>query len=76
MDIRELCRVKKSLGERIDEGFFRWFSHVERIESERISKRVYVGESAGSHSVGRPWRRWIDTLKEGTKGETCLFFLS
>ena len=26
--------------------------------------RVYVGECAGSHSVGRLRRRWIDTLKD------------
>ena len=26
--------------------------------------RVYVGECAGSHSLGRPRRRWIDTVKE------------
>ena len=34
--------------ERIDEGVFRWFSHVERIENDRIAKRVYVREFAGS----------------------------
>ena len=28
------------------------------------SPREYVGESAGSHSVGRPWKRWIDTVEE------------
>ena len=26
--------------------------------------RVYVGESAGSRSVGGPQKRWIDTVKE------------
>ena len=30
-------------------------------------QRVYVGECAGSHSVGRPWNRWIDTMKECLK---------
>ena len=34
---------------------------------DRIAKRVYVGECAGSHSVGRPWKRWIDTMKECLK---------
>ena len=29
--IRELCRVKKGLDERIDEGMLWWFSHVERM---------------------------------------------
>ena len=52
--IRELCRVKKGLDERTDESVLRWFGHVER---DRIATRVYVGECAGSHSVGRPWKR-------------------
>ena len=34
------------------------------LEMDRIAKRIYVGESAGSHSVGRPWKRWIDTVEE------------
>ena len=42
--MRELCRVKKGLYERIDEGMLRWFGHVER---NMIAKRVYVGECAG-----------------------------
>ena len=65
--IRELCGVKKGLDEMIDEGILRWFGHVERMERDRIAKRVYVGECAGSHSVGRLWKRWIDTMKECLK---------
>ena len=37
--IRELCRVKKGLDERID-GVLWWFGHVERMERDRIAKRV------------------------------------
>ena len=62
--IRKLCEVRKGLDERIDEGMFRWFDHVERMEREQIAKRVYVGECAGNRSVGRPQKRWIDTVKE------------
>ena len=43
------------------------FGHVERMERERIGKRVYVGECAGSRSVSSPRKRWIDTLKECLK---------
>ena len=49
--------------ERIDEGVLRWFGHVERMERDRIAKTVYVGVCAGSHSVCRPRKRWIDTVK-------------
>ena len=65
--IRELCGVKEGLEERIDEGMLQWLEHVERMENDRNAKSVYVGESAGSPSVGRPWKRWIDTVKECLK---------
>ena len=29
--------------------------------------RVFVGECAGSRSVGRPWKRWIDTVMKYLK---------
>ena len=29
--------------------------------------RVYVGECAVRHSMGRSWKRWIDTVKECLK---------
>ena len=61
--IRELCRMKKRLDERIDEGALRWFCHVERMENNRIAMRVHLGECASSRSVGRPRKRWIDTVK-------------
>ena len=54
----------KGVDERIDEGVLRRFSYVERIENDRIAKRVYAGECASSCSVYRPWKRWIDTVKE------------
>ena len=60
--IWQLCLVRKSVNEKIDEGVLQWFGHV-----ERIAKRIYVGECAGIHSVGRPWKRWIDTIKECLK---------
>ena len=36
----------------------------ERMERHRITKRVYVGVCTGNRSVGRPPKRWIDTVKE------------
>ena len=62
--IRELWEVRKGLDERIDEGTLRWFCHVKRVERDRVAKRVYVREWAGNCSVGRPRKRWIDTMKE------------
>ena len=55
--IRELCGVTRGVDERIDEGVLQWFGHVERMEKEKIAKRVYVGECAGNCSVGRLLKR-------------------
>ena len=54
---------EKGLDERIDEGLLLFFGHVERIESDRIVKSLYVGECADSRSLGRPLKRWTDTVK-------------
>ena len=39
--------MQKGLDERINEGVLWFFSHVERMERDRIAKRKYVGECAG-----------------------------
>ena len=67
MDRVPNARVKKGLDERIDEGVLRWFDHVEKMERDRIAKRIYVGVCAGSRSVGRPRKIWIDTVEECLK---------
>ena len=65
--VKELCGVTKGVDESIDEGVLRCFGHVERMEKDKIAKRIYVGECAGNRSVGRPWKRWIDTVMECLK---------
>ena len=40
--------------------------HVERMERDRIAKSL-LGVCAGNRSVGRPRKRWIDTVKEGLR---------
>ena len=52
------------LDERVDEGVLRWLGHVDRMERDRIGKKVYVGECAGSRSLGRTWKRFTDTVNE------------
>ena len=37
------------------------------MENDRIAKTVYVGEFAGSLSVGRPRMRYIYTVKDYLK---------
>ena len=39
--IRHFWGVTKGVDEKNDEGVLRWFGHVERMENDRITKRVY-----------------------------------
>ena len=59
-----MCGLTKWVDERIDEGVLWWFGYMDRMENDRIAERVYVRECAGSLSLGRPRKRWIDTVKE------------
>ena len=52
--------MTKGVDERIHECILQRFGHVERMVNERYAKRVYVGECAGSRSVGRSQKRWTD----------------
>ena len=64
--IRQLCRVTKSGDEKVNEGALRWFGHVKRMDN-RIAKRVYIRECAGSRSVCRKRKRWIVTVNDCLK---------
>ena len=68
------------MDERIDDGVLRWFGYIEKMENDRIAKRVYVGGVKVSRSASRPRKRWIDTTKDlrkkvwmtGKQGELCM----
>ena len=59
--------MTKDVDEKIDEGVLRRFGHVERRENDGIAKMVYVVKRAGSRSVGRTRKSWIDTMKDCLK---------
>ena len=37
------------------------------MENDRIAKRVHVGVGVGSRLVGRPRKRWIDSVNDCLK---------
>ena len=59
--------MTKDVDEKIDIVVLQWFGHVERMENEKTTNSVYVRECAGSRSVGRLPKRWIDTMKDCLK---------
>ena len=43
------------------------FGHAASMEKDRTANRAYAGEWADSCSVGRPRKRWFDTMKDCLK---------
>ena len=41
----------------------RWAGHVARIDEERGLYRVLVGKPEGRRPLGRPRRRWVDSIR-------------
>ena len=63
-EIRERCGDRKSVLERADEGVLKWFGHLERMNEDRLVKKVYTSEVGGTRGVGRPRFRWKDGVKK------------
>ncbi len=47
-----------------ERNMWRWCGHIERMESEEFVKKVYMSESVGPTSRGRPPGRWRDRVRE------------
>jgi hypothetical protein len=45
-----------------------WTGHVGRIGNKWNAYRILVGKPEGKRPLGRPRRRWVDTVKIGWGG--------
>ena len=62
-EVRERTGVRKELAARVDMNVLRWFGHVERMENERLLKRVMNARVDGRSVRGRPRFGWMDGVK-------------
>ena len=62
-EIRRRCGLQRNFGERGEAAVLRWFRHVERMEGERLVKKIFRAEVEGNRRRGRPRRRWMDGVK-------------
>ncbi len=42
----------------------RWFGHSERMENEKLVKKLYLSSAEGPNMGEKPLGRWEDRLKE------------
>ena len=70
-DLRRLDRVPNTevhrrsgkevtVGAKMDQSVLRWFGHVERMDEERLMRRVYQSDGEGTKRRGRPRKGWLD----------------
>jgi hypothetical protein len=70
-DVRRRCGSRVSIGERMYRNVLKWYGHVERMEKERIVKRVYSAKVEGSRARGRPKIKWKDSVKASVERNEC-----
>jgi hypothetical protein len=66
-DKRHLCKCykKPTIKQTIRLNRLRWFGRVQRIEENRIPKRVLYMNLGTTRLRGRPRNRWQDEMREG-----------
>ena len=62
-EVKERCGVNVDVLEKVKRNTLRWFGHVERMESENLTKRVYMSGVVGGRGRGRPRLRWRDGVE-------------
>ena len=61
--VRARTGVRRELAARVDVNVLRWFGHVERMDNERLLKKVMNAEVDGRSARGRPRFGWMDGVK-------------
>ena len=59
-EVRRRTGVERKLSSRVDQNVLRWFGHMERMDEERVAKRVMRSEVEGNRGRGRPNLGWMN----------------
>ena len=53
--------VRREMAARVDLNVLRWFGHVERMDNERLLKKIMNAKVDGRSARGRPgWGGWME----------------
>ena len=66
--VRARTDVRRELAARVDVNVLRWFGHVERMDNERLLKKVMNAKVDGRSAKGRPRFGWMDGVKRALNG--------
>ena len=66
--MRERCGCELSVLEQLERSMLKGFRHVERMEEERLVKRVYRANVDGNIGIWRPQRKWKGEELQQNKG--------
>ena len=58
--VRARAGVRRELAVRVDMNVLKWFGHVERMDNERLLKKVMNARVAERSARGRPRFGWMD----------------
>ena len=61
--VRARTGVRRELAARVDMNVLRWFGHLERMDNERLLKKVMNEKVNGRNARGRPRFGWMDGVK-------------
>ena len=61
--VRARTGVRRELAARVDMNVLRWFGHVERMDNERLLKKIMNAKVDGRSARGRPRFGWMDGVK-------------
>ena len=61
--VRARTGVRRELAAGVDMNVLRWFGHVERMDNERLLKKVMNAKVDGRSARGRPRFGWMDGVK-------------
>ena len=64
--------MERELASRADQRVLRWFGHVERMDDDRMARRVLMAQVSRGRVRGRPRLGWMDGVKValGNRGMT------
>ena len=62
-EIRRMAGLKESVIIKMHKGMLRWFGHVERMEDERLTKKIYNAKRVKEEAADDPDYAYEDQIK-------------